>query len=124
MNIEQAINQLIQAEGIDRGKISDGYHSFEELYEHRHALFIALCNILNEEDYPESKRFPWKSRKHSDGTKYGDWFIAGMSILEGHQITYHLPDELWDLLRIEEREQAPDWDGHTSRDVIDRLLTL
>ena len=30
----------------EREKISDGYHDFEELYEHRCRLFIALCNAL------------------------------------------------------------------------------
>ena len=28
----------------DKSQISDGYHTFAELYEHRHALFIALAN--------------------------------------------------------------------------------
>lgn len=31
----------------DRNTISDGYHSFEELYEHRFALFIALAHTLS-----------------------------------------------------------------------------
>jgi hypothetical protein len=38
------------------------------------------------------------------------------------QITYHLPDHLWNLLEgIPELECAPKWDGHTSQDVVERL---
>lgn len=37
--INEAIKLLPNA-----GEVSDGYHTFDELYEHRVALFIALCN--------------------------------------------------------------------------------
>lgn len=41
------INKLIQ--GLPENKkelVSDGYHTFKELYEHRVTLFVALCNSL------------------------------------------------------------------------------
>ena len=31
---------------IKNGDISDGYHTFDELYEHRIALFITLARLL------------------------------------------------------------------------------
>lgn len=99
------------------GEVSDGYHTFNELYQHRHTLFIALMRA-----YPE---ISWRSRLHHDGSKFEGWFIAGMD-LNGKQITYHLPDtdEYWQLLNhigIKELDKAPEWDGHTSGEVVRRL---
>lgn len=101
----------------DKGNISDGYHTFDELYEHRIVLFAALLNRL-------PKRKAWKSRKHDDGSSYEGWFIAGYGIKEGEQITYHIPDSHWDLFKVEEKERAPVWDLHTPNDVLDRLRLL
>ena len=95
----------------NKQNISDGYHTFGELYEHRHALFIALAN-----SHPD---LAWKSIKHNDGTMFPGYFIAGMALPE--QITYHLPLVLWKRLRVKILRLAPEWDGHTSRDVVDRL---
>ncbi len=107
---EQALDE--NGNTIAIGKVSDGYHSFDELYEHRCMLFIALMSA-----YPE---LSWKSRKHSDGSSYDGWFIAGMNLPAG-QITYHLPNRLWDLTKVKELSCAPEYDGHTSKDVIRRL---
>ena len=92
---------------------TDGYHTFDELYEHRTALFAALCN-----SYPE---ISFKSRKHHDGTMYEGMFIVEMN-LDGKQISYHCEAKYWEWFKIPEREYAPEWDGHTSQDVIDRLV--
>jgi hypothetical protein len=99
----------------DKSQISDGYHTFEELYDHRHALFIALAN-----SHPE---ISWKSREHEEGgdEMYEDYFIAGMHLPTG-QASYHLPLKLWDKLKVKEYKRAPKWDGHTSQDVIERIL--
>ena len=99
-------------DGKERGEISDGYHSFAELYEHRHALFIVCCR--------SNPALAWKSWLHDDGSDYPGWFIAGLN-LPGGNVTYHLPSRLWDELNVRELERAPEWDGHTSRDVIERL---
>lgn len=98
------------------GKISDGYHTFDELYAHRCTLFAALmkCN-------PE---LSWKSEFHFDGSRFDDWFIAGMNLPSG-VITYHLPmDQFWQKLNvIKTLDNAPEWDGHTSDDVIKRIIS-
>lgn len=95
------------------GETSDGYHTFNELYEHRHALFIKLC--LSHPD------ISWRSKLHSDGTMFDGWFIAGMNLPTG-VITYHLPERLWDSLAfINTPNFAPEWDGHTAADTVDRL---
>lgn len=94
--------------------ISDGYHTFTELYEHRCLLFAMLCSSN------DFTRIAWKSKRHSDGTGWPGWFIAGINLPTGI-ITYHLPDSLWDLVFTKELEKAPEWDGHTSSDVILRI---
>lgn len=103
---------------IKDGDISDGDHTFGELYAHRHALFIALMNTLDEENVYSS---PLKSRQHSDGTMFDGYFIAGVKLKDGW-ISYHLPDFYWDKLKIPETPYFPAWDGHTSDDVIARII--
>jgi hypothetical protein len=95
------------------GKVSDGFHTFDELYAHRHILFIKLMN-----SHPD---LSWKSRKHEDGSMYeGDWFIAGMNLPTG-DISYHLEGRFWDMAKVQALDFAPAWDGHTSEDVLKRL---
>jgi hypothetical protein len=95
-------------------EVSDGYHTFSELYTHRILLFLALMK-----SHPHGS---WKSKKHDDGTLYEGYFVAGMELPTG-MITYHIPlEQFWDHLpEIQELEFAPKWDGHTSEDVILRL---
>lgn len=97
----------------DKGNISDGYHTFNELYEHRYMLFIALCNAR-----PAAA---WKSLLHDDNTMFDACFIAGIYNNKGEVITYHLPIRLWNNLDVQELDRAPKWDGHTSSDVLKRL---
>ena len=117
-DVAPAVFSMI-AEGI-----SDGYHTFGELYDHRFALFAALCRSIAEDDsYPVS--MVWKSRAHSDGSKFEGWFIMGLVTEPGKQITYHLPDKLWDRCGFATNLiKAPEWDGHTPADVVDRLWRL
>lgn len=120
MTVEEQINIRIKEENLDTGKISDGYHTFLDLYKHRMALFVALSNTLQRLD---EKQITWKSKLHSDGTMFeGDWFIAGIYHAPGKQITYHLPLTYWDKLKCPELKNAPEFDGHTPDDVIERLL--
>lgn len=106
------------------GDISDGYHTFNELYEHRCLLFALLCKYYeiycNEFGY-EGR--PWISEAHHDGSKWEGWFIAGLTLPTGKVITYHLPSKLWDSMihYCEIKERAPEWDGHTSDDVVLRM---
>lgn len=107
----------------DPGEITDGYHTFSELYEHRHALFIALCrNILGRGG---NSTWPWRSKLHADGTMFDGWFVMGFNNDARQQITYHLPLRLWGVCGFAtELDRAPEWDGHTPADVIERLRSL
>lgn len=121
----------VKPDGMDiwGNEITDGHHTMSELYEHRFALFCALCKVYDNYKTPLGSRvFCWKSKLHHDGTMYEGWFIAGMTIanLDGKetQISYHLPMDWWDRFNIKEKDGAPKYDGYTSQDVIKRLLDL
>lgn len=99
---------------VDPANVSDGYHTIAELYDHRCALFCALMRAMPGR--------AWRSRMHFDGSSFDGWFIAGVKLPSG-DVTYHLPERLWDGLEgIKALDGAPEWDGHTSVDVIARLL--
>ena len=93
MTKEDEINQLIAAGDCDTNLISDGYHTFGELYEHRVGLFIALCRkIVYIEKEVEGKQVSsvWRSRRHADGESQDGWFVLGIGYKPGEQISYHL----------------------------------
>lgn len=111
------INWLIRVSKVNTNKIGDGYHTIGELYEHRIALWIAFCRV--------NRQWAWKSMLHSDGTCFEGWFVLGLYKKSGEQITYHLPFTYWPILMdIKTLKKAPKWDGHTNKDVINRLNTL
>ncbi len=97
---------------------SDGYHTFKELYEFRKLYNAAL---FNEWDSPQFNVH--KSKRHSDGAECfgGGWFVV-MATLPTGQISNHYELRDWDLFKCAERERADEWDGHTTQDVMDRLL--
>jgi len=113
---EEIINKLIKWFKVDTNKISDGYHTFEELYDHRCLLFINLCEHTK----------GWRSLKHSDGSVWDGWFIMGTRNGKGQQMTYHLPMKFWDMAMPSVRvlDEAPEWDGHTPADVLERLRSV
>lgn len=103
---------------------SDGYHSFDELYAHRAALWIKLAKMLH--TYDDDYYLVWRSYKHGDGTSFDGWFILGVECIgTGEQMTYHLPNDKWDLCSFAKtKDVSPKWDGHTSNDVLNRILAL
>jgi len=104
----------------------DGFHTFDELYEHRIRLFIALCRYFIRGKASYDSRNVWISRLHSDGTSFDGQFIMGIGEEKGNQITYHLPISYWDecVTMAQELDCAPKYDGHTPADVLVRLKTL
>lgn len=122
MQTEQTLNAHIQAlkaenPNFHAGNISDGYHTFDELYEHRIALFIALCR--------QFRAHAWKSLKHSNGEEWEGWFIMGIFTEKGKQISYHLGRKYWEVLEdIPTLERQPEWDGHAGEELLRRILEL
>ena len=92
------------------------------MYDHRCAIYIALCNQC----IKDNQRYTvWKSKFHTDGSYISEWFIAGIiDLSNGKQISYHLPDRLFEQINVTPLERGKIWDGHTSKDVIERLINL
>lgn len=114
----------VKAVGQPVGQISDGYHTFDELYEHRIVLFIALAGRFSYYEGPDMPSV-WRSKVHSDNSIWEGWFILGIGTEPGEQITYHLPESKWEECNFATTlDKAPTFDGHTSADVLERLKLL
>ena len=132
------------------GELSDGYHTYDELYEFRKMYNAVLFNewainyyeILKDyEDIdvktldPEIQNFlniikpkynVHKSWRHHDGELCfgGGWFIVSAMLPTG-LISNHYKAEDWDLFQVPEVEKALyEFDGHTPQDVLIRLKSL
>lgn len=113
--VDDMRGDVICAPAADVGKMSDGYHTFADLYEQRLILSAALAK-----NNPNA----WKSKRHEDGSVPfgGGWFIMGFDTDEGCY-TYHYELKDWDLFQCKELDKGKPWDGHTSKDVR-RLLSI
>ena len=136
-----SVNQFIQEHITDKGSISDGYHTFDEIYDLRKAYNAALFNEWGSPrmKYLREKQMGWshlqeefakfdvhKSLRHHDGGLCfdGGWFIVVAELPSG-QISNHYELKDWDLFKIPEVEKAKYlFDGHTNIDVIERLKKL
>jgi hypothetical protein len=112
-----------QTDWPERGRISDGYHSFDELYTHRIHLFIALAKAHYRDP---SAGEVWMSKKHKDGSEWPGWFVLGIGHFPGEQVSYHLPEKYWPICQQFARvmDSCLTFDGHSSDDVLKRLLDL
>jgi hypothetical protein len=111
---------LLETVAID-GNTSDGYHTFNELYEFRKAYNAALFN----EWAAGGKCSVHKSWRHHDNELCfgGGWFIV-VAVLPQGQISNHYEAKDWDLFAVPEVKRALfEFDGHTGADVVERLKT-
>lgn len=102
------------------GQISDGYHTFDDLYRHRRALTAVLASAAA--GFGDS----WKSKAHhpDDDPMFDGYFIVGVDLPTGI-ITYRYKLKYWDdFAGVPEVEHAPKWDGATPDDTVTRLLEL
>lgn len=103
----------------DIENFSDGYHTFNELYE-----FRKLYNAVLFQEWKKNGKYEvYKSKRHYNGELCfgGDWFIV-VAILPTGQISNHYEMKDWDLFDIPEYEKSKyEFDGHTSQDVLKRL---
>ena len=111
----QKIIDSLQQEKIDMGEVSDGYHTFNELYYYRMLYNAAFFNLL-------PKEWVHKSKRHHNGEECfgGGWFIV-MANLPTGQISNHYELKDWDLFKVPEKEIADEWDGHTPQEAAERL---
>ena len=101
----------------DIGELSDGFHTFNGLYEQRMILFAALVKAYKDR--------AWKSYRHEDGEYCfgGGWFIVGIDTPEGGY-TYHYENKYWDMFDCIDLPRGKHWDGHTEADAETRLMSL
>lgn len=112
---EKAICEAAKVDDI--GEVSDGFHTFNRLYEQRMILFAALVKAYKDKS--------WKSYRHEDGEYCfgGGWFIVGIDTPEG-SYTYHYENKYWDMFDCTDLPRAKHWDGHTEADAEVRLMSL
>ncbi len=100
---------------IKDNDISDGYHTFGELYDHRIALFLKLCRMHRGGCF-------WRQDAETP-----DWVIVYCyldSPVDDEQISYHIPAKYVTAFEYWGIKHDPDhkWDGHNSADVVERLM--
>ena len=108
----------------DAGLVTDGYHTFDELYRFRKVYNALLFNEWAKQGLYRVH----KSWKHEDGEwcfgKKHEWFIVCAKLPSGI-ITNHYKAEDWDLFQIPEYLKSIfPYDGHTPQDTVDRMLEL
>ncbi len=113
---------IVLPEGVDINEVSDGYHTFNELYDFRKMYNAVLFN-----EWAEAGKYEvHKSLKHNDGEECfgGGWFIV-VAILPDGQITNHYKIEDWELFSLPVKDRALyKYDGHTGADVLQRLASI
>lgn len=122
MSNAKEINELIQSEkglnNISVKDISDGHHTFGELYKQKMILFSVICSA-----YPD---LSWKSRRHFDEENdpmFNGCFIVGINTPKG-VATYHFKLEYWDMFDVLEIDNAPKYDFYSPDDVMERIISL
>ena len=113
------INKEIEKlDAVETGQISDGFHSFDELYAFRTYYNACLFN----EWARQGKYDVHKSVRNGDGDLCfgGHWFVVVATLPNG-QISNHYHMDDWKLFDVVERYTSAPWDGHTAKDVMARL---
>jgi len=114
---------IILPDNVSISDISDGYHTFRELYNFRKVYNAVLFN----EWARQGKYQIHKSLRHDDGEtcfNSNDYFIV-VAMLPTGQITNHYKIADWDLFDVPETVTALfPFDGHTPNDVLIRLTKL
>ena len=110
----KAICEVANIKDIE--ELSDGFHTFKQLYYQRMILFATIVK--------QNQDKAWKSLRHEDGELCfgGGWFIVGIDTPEG-PYTYHYKNKYYDIFDCKELPVAKKFDGHTEKDVT-RLLSL
>lgn len=113
---------------LDDEDLSDGYHTFGELYAHRLALTAVLAACVADDSAKAGvPSAAWKSKAHhpDDAPIFeGGYFIVGIELDTG-TITYHYKLKHWDdFAAVPELPHAKKWDGATPDDTVTRLLAV
>lgn len=116
-DMERAIREACRIAGVESEEdLSDGNHTFKDLYDQRCILFATLVGLF--------PKISWKTKRHDDGKPCHDGknFLVCIETPDG-PYSYHYPMADWDKFKCREIEKAKPFDGHTDKDV-GRLLSL
>lgn len=119
--LNKEISELKEYGKLRTKDLSDTYHTFGDLYDHRMAFNVALVNaiqLLNRDDL-----YAYKTLKHHDDTMFEGMFIVVIESRHG-QISYHYNLEHWNKFEVSAIDKANEYDGHTPADTIERLIKL
>ena len=127
MEYKDVINEMIKwgkenVPSFEENELSDGWHTFNDLYEFRKLYNAVLFNEWADRNLYQVH----KSIYHNDGELCfgGGWFIV-VAILPSGQISNHYKMEDWDLFQVPAVDKALyPFDGHTPQDVMSRLLAM
>lgn len=112
----KTLQDIYEKDTSVNGSTSDGYHTFDELYHHRAILFSVIVSCFKDK--------AWKSKKHFDGTMYDGMFIVGINTPKGPATYHYYINPYWKMFDCKEIPNAPEWDGHTPTDAINRIASL
>lgn len=114
-DIQKKICEIAHINDIE--DLSDGYHTFNQLYHQRAILFATIVK--------QNKNRAWKSLRHEDGEFCfgGGRFIVGIDTPAGSYTYHYKTDKYWNLFDCTVLDRSKPWDGHTEDDVT-RLLSL
>lgn len=98
---------------------ADEHHTMRELYDYR-----MVYNALAAKWFDDQGKAV-KSWYHHDGEPCfgGGWFIVCLNTPDGWA-TNHYKGEFWHLFNIPEVDLAPEWDGHTPAEALERLKAM
>jgi hypothetical protein len=128
--IQHSENLISTFHEISAESVSDGYHTMHQLYQHRMALNAFLFKMMYKLDLQVRKEeandnpLIMKSKLHHDGTMFDGYFVV-VAFTNVGQISYHYKLKHWDIFQIPEIDKVPwPFDGHGSKEIIERLLKL
>ena len=142
MHIEQVkfINSVIEKRskemGLNTNLISDGQHTFGELYHARAILFSVFINnymdltkantFLGKPDEfilpGDDEFYAWKSWHHADGSMFEEYFIVGLTQKStGKFMSYHYHKDYWDIFMVDEVDHSPEWSPEKDLPLIDTI---
>jgi hypothetical protein len=103
--------------------VSDGYHTFGELYRHRHALFLTLLRL---NWTAESMYEAWWTKEHhpDNDPMFDDMILVGLELPGLGSVQYHLPTDYISAVDkwAQELAHGPYYDGTASPDAVVRWL--
>lgn len=116
-NVTKIVRPTVDEKDTDGDQVSDGFHTFEELYH-----FRMLYHAYAVREWDNQGLQVVKSWNHSDGEPCfgGGWFVVVAELPDG-QVSNHYRQDYWDLFQCEAVPTPPKFDGHGTQDVLNRL---